>query len=185
MLRRSKLLAPLSFLRLESPDLVRYQWIIPAIITCIMLSTYYFLPVEPQLFGDDGLVTRINGLLTTLIGFYIAALAAVATFPNETLDQEMKGRGPRLHYTRGGEPRIETLSRRRFLSILFGYSAFLSITIYGLAIVTSAVEPSFSKNIYREFCEFIWITIYGFMLSSLTVVTLLGLYYLTDRMHRE
>lgn len=185
MLKRSKLLSPLLFLRLQSPDLFRYQWGIPGLLTAAALSLYYLLPIEPLLLGDKGLVVRINGLLSTLIGFYIAALAAVATFPSETLDQKMKGRAPTLNYRRGGEKRIETLTRRRFLAILFGYSAFLSITIYGLGIITFAMEPSVPSGTLRWLLEFAWIVAYAFMLASLTVVTLLGLNYLIERMHRE
>ncbi len=185
MLRRSKLLAPLSFLRLESADLFRYQWGIPGALSVAALLAYYLLPVEPAILGNDGLVPRINGLLGTLIGFYIAALAAIATFPNTKLDEKMKGRAPTLPYQRGGEDRIETLTRRRFLVILFGYSAFLSIGIYALGIVTFAMEPSIPKGILRSIVEFVWIVAYAFMLSSLTVATLLGLNYLIDRMHRE
>jgi hypothetical protein len=185
MLRKSKLLAPLSFLRLESADLFRYQWGIPGALSAAALLAYYLLPIEPAVLGSDGLVPRVNGLLGTLIGFYIAALAAIATFPNTKLDETMKGRAPTLAYQRGGEDRIETLTRRRFLSILFGYSAFLSIAIYALGIITSAIEPSIPKGLFRSVVEFAWIVAYTFMLSSLTVATLLGLNYLIERMHRE
>lgn len=185
MLKRSKLLTPLSFLRLESADLLPYQWWIPGALTGISLFSYYLLPHEPSMLGVNGLVARINGLLGTLIGFYIAALAAIATFPNEKLDEQMKGRPPKLSYSRGGKNRTETLTRRRFLAILFGYSALLSIAIYGLGIITFAIEPSIPVGLTRNVVELLWLTAYSFMLSSLTVVTLLGLHYLVERMHRE
>ncbi|MCB1509637.1 MAG: hypothetical protein KDJ36_01945 [Hyphomicrobiaceae bacterium] len=185
MLKRSKLLTPLSFLRLESADLFRYQWGIPGALTIASLIVYYILPTEPLLLGSEGLVARMNGLLGTLIGFYIAALAAVATFPNAKLDETMKGRAPKLAYQRGGENRVETLTRRRFLSVLFGYSAFLSIALYGFGILTFAIEPSIEQGLLRRILSVVWIASYAFMLNSLTVVTLLGLSYLIERMHRD
>lgn len=185
MFKRSKLLAPLTFLRLESPELCRYQWYIPLLMSLGTLTIFYLLPIEPNLLAPNGIVGLVNGLLGTLIGFYIAALAAIATFSNKTLDLEMKGRAPKLKYYRGGEQHIEILTRRRFLSIIFGYCAFLSIVLYGLSIVTIGVEPSVAQGLFKSILKFVFISWYLYMLSSLTVVTLLGLHYLIDRMHRD
>jgi hypothetical protein len=185
MLRRLKILTPLSFLLLISPDLRPYQWTLPVAITALALLGFYLLPAKPPLFTEKGLVNTINGLLDTLIGFYIAALAAVATFSNPALDQTMKGRAPTISTYRQGERTVEKLTRRRFLVMLFGYCAFLSIMLFSLGVVSQLVAPSLARAAWLSALKFAWLSVYFSMASSLLIVTLLGLHYLVDRMHRE
>lgn len=185
MIRCLKILTPLTFLRLQSPDLRAYQWTIPAILTLLGLAGFYVLPIKPPLFTDKGLVNTINGLLTTLIGFYIAALAAIATFNNATLDNVMKGRSPTLIGFRQGEKIEEQLTRRRFLVILFGYCAFVSIMLFAFGVLSLLIAPSLAKSAWLAGLRFVWLAIYFCISASLLVVTLLGLHYLIDRIHRE
>lgn len=185
MPRHQKLLTPLSFLRLRSPDLRFYQWYAPAFLTIGSLFGFYLLPSTPHLLTDKGLVNTINGLLTTLIGFYIAALAAIATFNNESLDEVMKGRPPIISVNRKGTTSEEVLTRRRFLVVLFGYCSFLSIMLFVFGVMTLLVAPSVGQSYWSTPLRFIWLIVYFAMASSLFIVTLLGLHYLIDRMHRE
>lgn len=179
------LLTPLSFLRLSSPDLIFYQWQLPAILTIISLLTFYLIPVPPPLFTDKGLVNTVNGLLNTLVGFYIAALAAVAAFPSDILDSEMKGHAPTITDYRQGQSFVEKLTRRRFLVILFGYSAFLSIMLFSFGAISLMLSPSVEHVFCTTLFKGAWLVLYFSMASSLFVVTLLGLHYLIDRMHRD
>lgn len=176
---------PLTFLRLQSPGLKLFQWTIPGFLAVLSVFLYWQADTKPQLFVDKGIVISINGLLSILIAFYIAALAAVAAFPNPILDQTMKGRPPELHTTRGGHPHIELMTRRRFMAILFGYSSFLSIVIYALGLASlSAYGVSTSFNNDSNLAYFL-VAIYSFILASLLSTTMLGLHYLIDRMHRD
>lgn len=185
MLRRLKLLTPLTFLRLQSLDLRAYQWTIPIVLTLLGLAGFYLLPSKPPLFSEKGLVNTINGLLNTLIGFYIAALAAVATFNNAALDKVMKGRPPTLVTYRQGEKNVEQLTRRRFLVILFGYCAFVSIMLFAFGVISLLVAPSIAKLSWMPALRLVWLAAYFALAASLFVVTLLGLHYLIERMHRE
>lgn len=185
MLRHLKILTPLTFLRLRSDDLRVYQWIMPGVLALVALIGFYQLQVRPPVLTDKGLINTVNGLLNTLIGFYIAALAAIATFKNDTLDQEMKGRTPTLTVKRGGEVDREKFTRRRFLVVLFGYCAFLAIMLFGFGVVSLMVAPSFAKLKMIGVLRFAWLSAYFAMCASLLVTTLLGLHYLIDRMHRE
>jgi hypothetical protein len=185
MRRYQHLLTPLSFLRVRSPDLTVYQWQLPAILAAIALIGYYVLPVSPPLFSEKGLVNTVNGLLNTLIGFFIAALAAVAAFPSASLDAEMKGRAPTIMNYRQDQEFEEKLTRRRFLVILFGYSAFLSIALFGFGVVSLMVSPSLVTLPGAPLLKALWLLAYLSMASSLVVSTLLGLHYLIDRMHRD
>lgn len=185
-LRRYRhLLTPISFLRLQSPDLPMYQWGLPIALAAVCLGSFYLLPVRPPVLTDNGLITTVNGLLNTLIGFYIAALAAIATFANKTLDLPMKGRALTIRVYREGEPTEEAVTRRRFLVILFGYCAFLAILLFAFGVMSLMVAPSFANVRLAVALQFGWLALYFAMCASLLVVTLLGLHYLIDRMHRE
>lgn len=118
MSKYQHLLTPVSYLRLRSQYLWFYQWMLPALLALVGMLGFYALPVEPPLFTDKGLVNTVNSLLNTLIGFYIAALAAVAAFPNKSLDEPMKGRVPTIINYRQGAAQEEKLTRRRFLVVL-------------------------------------------------------------------
>lgn len=90
-----------------------------------------FAPVRPDIFGDHGIVQGVNGLLQILTGFYIASLAAVATFNKQSMDEVMPGEPPIVD-VRGGK--IEQLTRRRFVCSMFGYLAFISLFVYLIGI---------------------------------------------------
>lgn len=185
MRKYQHLLTPLSYLRLRSADLSFFQWVLPIIIASIGIAGFYALPLQPPLLSDKGLINTVNGLLNTLVGFYIAALAAIAAFPNKVLDETMKGSTPVLTIYRQGRVTEEKLTRRRFLVILFGYCAFLSIMLFALGVVSAMIAPSVVKVPRVETLRFVWICAYFLMASSLFVATMLGLHYLIDRMHRE
>lgn len=179
---------PLSFLRIKSDDIFVYQWLAPIILTLCSLTAYWFLPCPPTLRGDEGLISNVSSLLSTLIGFYIAALAAVASFENKNLDNTMKGTPPIL-IKRKKDDSIETekLTRRRFLCSLFGYCSFISIFLFFWGMLGRTLSPSLQdiEPLLFFSLKFSWLLIFSFFSSSLLMTTLLGLHYLVDRMHRE
>jgi len=186
--KHTKVFTVFSFLRLKGPDIKWYQWIYPTILSIMILGGYFLLgdwvqvPSKPNLIGD------INSLMGVLVGFYIAALAAVSSFTNENLDTIMKGRPPKLTAKRNGAITEETLTRRRFLAIIFGYCAALSIILYVLGVLFVQVSWSFPPGFPPErIIELLrgaaWLG-YIWGLSSLLIVTLLSLHYLVERMHR-
>lgn len=157
----------------------------PAVLAAVGVLGFCFLPQAPALFSDKGLVNTVNGLLNTLIGFYIAALAAVAAFPSPTLDEVMQGRAPTIAIALGDSVTEEKLTRRRFLVILFGYCAFVSIMLFAMGTASTIIAPSIAKSHVALALKLPWLCLYFSMAASLFVTTLLGLHYLIDRMHRE
>lgn len=184
-----KIFTALSFLKLKSPDLLWFQWGYPIALCFIIQISFWALPIMPSLLGSGGVVESVNGLMTMLIGFYIASLAAIASFPSDTLNLPMKGRAPEVSIRRGKKNKKEVLTRRRFLCILFGYCAFISIFIYVIGVVSIMLLPSaFTFPLFIELLvifKIAWMSIYFFFSSSLLLTTLLGLHYLIDRMHRN
>ena len=187
--KHTKIFTVLSFLRLRSDDICWYQWIYPTIVFIFVFVGFYYLFAGAWLSYDvKKLIADINSLMGILVGFYIAALAAVSSFKNENLDQFMKGRAAKLKTVRKGQEITETLTRRRFLTILFGYCAILSILIYIIGVLSIRVNiNSIGVTWVDDLLAFVGIcgwAIYIWMLSSLLIVTLLGLHYLVERMHR-
>jgi len=127
--KHTKVFTVFSFLRLRSADIFWYQWIYPSVITAIIFVGFRFFGNQFLSFDAGKLVADINSLMGILVGFYIASLTAVSSFTNENLDQVMKGRSPTLVSTRQGKQIKENLTRRRFLAVLFGYCAALSILL--------------------------------------------------------
>lgn len=186
--RHAKVFTVLSFLRMRSPDIYWYQWIYPTAIFIAIACSYYFMEGEVFTLNKAKLIEDVNSLMGILIGFYIAALAAVSSFTNENLDQVMKGRAPTILMRRQGKEIRETLTRRRFLAVLFGYCASLAIILYILGVFQSRISFLQPSNEYVEaiinFGTILFWSVYVWIISSLLIVTLLGLHYLVERMHR-
>ena len=187
--KHTKIFTVLSFLRLKSDDICWYQWIYPTTVFIFVFVGFFYLFASAWLSYDvENLIADINSLMGILVGFYIAALAAVSSFKNENLDKIMKGRAVKLRSVRKGQEITETLTRRRFLTVLFGYCAILSILIYIFGVLSIRVNiNSIGVTWVDDLLAFAgtcgW-AIYTWMLSSLLIVTLLGLHYLVERMHR-
>ena len=178
------LLTAFTLFRLRGENLPYFQYVYPTVISAAVLvslntwgSTYLLIDIQK-------VVASATTLMGVLVGFYIAALAAVTSFPNENLDHPMAGRSTSLREKCGRG--IEEVSRRRFLSILLGYCAFLAILIFLAGSVSSAISI---KPIYQgwpvELMKSVYWIIYTWMISSLGTITVLCLHYLIDRMHRE
>ena len=183
-----KVFSVLSFLKLSGVDVRWYQWLYPTIFAAVLFVVFRWFGKPVLTFEIEKLIFDINSMMGKLVGFYIASLAAVSSFKNKNLDKEMKGHATTLTFKRQGRNNKETLSRRRFLVILFGYCTALSIllfvsgTLY-LHLSFNSFDPLWNQLV--EIAKICAWAVYTWMLCSLLVVTLLGLYYLVERMHRE
>ncbi len=180
----TKLFTAFSFYKLRSSDLIYFQYVFPTLMSIaisVIFSTMIMNGFHVKL--NDILLSSTT-LMGVLVGFYIAALAAVTSFPNTTLDSPMKGDAPYIKSGKDGQKTI--ISRRRFLSIILGYCAFLSIFIYIVGSISAGVDFSNTNYVlsYKYITATLWI-IYCWILCSLLVTTMLGLHYLIDRMHRD
>lgn len=182
-----RLFQPLAYLRVEHPAKRKYDLWIPlglAIPTAIWLA---FAPGPPNLFGNGGLLSNVGGLLQVLGGFYIASLAAVATFNKHSMDLPMPGEPPRLAMIERGHLHRVDLSRRRFLCLMLAYLACVSLVLYVVGLLAMVSAPSI-KQITAESRHLIFrgifTFVYTFAASNLFITSLLGLYYMGDRIHR-
>ncbi len=182
-----QLLLPLNYLRIRNSAKRQFDFVLPAILGSIISAVVLCMPGPVKIFGDGGYVEIITGLLQILTGFYIAALAAVATFPNITLDQPFDGEPAMLAVLRKGQKKDISLSRRRFLSFLFGYLAFLAIFLYllgGMASLLADNIKSVVDQAYQPWLKGGFVVVFTILFANLLIVTMLGLHYLTDRIQR-
>lgn len=173
-----QLAAPLSYLRIKTShgEKLVIDWLIPLLLAVAGTAVWILWPATIPLRGDKGVISSVGGMMQLLVGFYVATLAAIATFPSgASLDQDANG------MTKNGAQ----IRRRQFLASLFGYLAFLGLVLLifslfrqvPLALVSSLPAASL-------FSVPVLLFVYLFVFWQMVLVTLLGLFYLTDRIHR-
>ncbi len=162
------------------------NWAIPMILAGLACALFTWIGFGAGLVSDNGFFARVLGFTQGLAGFYIAALAAIATFSNADMDQLMPGNPPTLviHHNSGKE--TIRLSRRRFLSQLFAYLTALSFVISLVSIMALAVGVNVKtifNPAYVNLAKIVFLFFYFLVLSQMTTITLWGIYYLGERIH--
>lgn len=187
-----KLFSPLSYLLIKHEEKSWYDFRIPFAVSLIITIAYYHHANKIALIATNGLLLQVNGLLQVLIGFYIAALAAVATFASPSIDEVMAGDPPTLVEKFRGQKITVQLTRRRFVCYLFGYLALVSFMLFCLGMVSILVGKPFHLWLLTFWTSdvIIWFkTIfvggYLFVLMNIITTTLLGLYFLAVRFHQS
>lgn len=135
----------------------------------------------------------LAGFLQTIPGFYIAALAAIATLTSPTMDKDMDGVAPTYKINTidvDGNPikKDEPLNRRGFLARLFSYLSFVSLVAYFSVLIFRymyKLDILAVGQLSYSIVYFICLTVFNFMLVQLMLLTFLGLYYLGQRIHEN
>lgn len=166
-----------------------YDWLFPVVLTTI--SMLFFILSNGSDFtkitGEDGLISELTGFIANLPGFYIAALAAIATFNREQIDHLLisDGESPYVIFkgvnSNGRE--IETkerITRRLFLCFLF---AFLTAESFLLVIFAKFSAIVVVPTDYLIPLSYMYASIYFLFFWQLVVSTFFGLYYLGNRIH--
>lgn len=183
----TQLLTPLSYLRIRHPVKPWFDWYVPLIMTTPVFLVLLFLPKDVDIFGNNGLIFIITDLIKILVGFYIAALAAIATFHRDQMDQVLSGDSAILTVNRKGVIKQSDLTRRRFLCYMFGYLAFMGIFIYFVGAAATLLYSNLQvlPNLWWVIgLKWFFIYCYLFITANLLSTTLLGLHFMTDRIHR-
>lgn len=182
-----QLLRPLAYLSIRDRSKWKIDLLLPLIFAILFTLGFFYLPSAPSIFGNSGMLSLFVGLLQILPGFYLTALAAVATFNHPEMDQLMPTPAPTVSVSVGGRSQEIELTRRRMLSMLFGYLTFICFTIYFATVIAIIVAPGLkailSVNLH------VWATstflfLFAFCMGQLIFVTMFGLYQLSDRMHQ-
>lgn len=191
-----QLLAPLTYLRIRlGPGVIYeskrfYDYVLPLVLGALTTVGYFSLDPQPALLGDHGLLFSISGLLQLLVAFFIAALAAVATFPRESMELPMRGSPALLSVWSNEQQRYvdKNLTRRQFVCYLFGYLSFVSLVLFLAIIIAAAVWKNLTEVIPPEAAYWVKVLLSGCFWATLwnvVIQTILGLYFLADRMQHE
>lgn len=173
----SIVLTPIDYFFIKHNEKKWFDFVLPAAASFLAVLIILSLPKTISFLGKDSLISLVNGILQILSGFYIASMAAVATFQKNGMDDVMNGVPPKL--------RGKNLTRRKFLTYLFGYLAFSSISLYflggALQLSSDSIkEISFFSTTYsKAFFMFVYMFFVGNILST----TALGMYFMINKMH--
>lgn len=183
-----QLLRPFHYLTINHPAKKAVDWYFPAVLALATLLLLFWGRNAINVWGSSGLVELLQGLVQGLPGFYIAALAAVATFGKQTaLDSLIPEPTPTIE-TLFGSQRVEIeLTRRRFLCLLFAHLTALSICLSVFSALGRAFAVPILKVLSPTLAEMAFYgatALYVFFLFQMFIVTLWGLYYLSDKMHQ-
>ncbi len=183
-----QLTRPFGYILIRHPVKKVIDWYIPLAMTLILFVISYPLRSALNVWGTGGLVQLAQQIIQGLPGFYIAALAAVATFGQQsTLDMLIPDPTPTIKTRSAGEWISMQLTRRRFLCLLFAYLTVVSVLLsliatYGLA--TAAAIRLLAPPWLSQGLSLAGTIFYSIFIFQLIIVTLWGLYYLSDRMHQ-
>jgi hypothetical protein len=180
---------------INHPAMRPYVRTLPLGISFVATTLYLLLPVKPPLTPSGGLLSNILTLLAALPGFFIAALAAVATFNRPEMDQEMPAPCPSIAIYREGQWLDVNLTRRTFLTYLFSYLSVLSLLAAALCIGGQVVGP-WVASMLGAMAPGNWKTLATWALpgafifalfsvcASMLVSTLHGIYFIAERIHQ-
>lgn len=181
-----QLTRPAAYLYIQDRSKWKIDWLLPLMAATLISVIYFCLPAVQPLFGDAGIIKQLQGFLQILPGFYLAALAAIATFNKNDLDFHLPAPTPKIDVVVNGHEVLINLTRRRMLSYLFGYLTFLSLVIYLATVLASIAAPSgvaiFGKNLI--IAKAFFIACLNLFFIQMIIVTIFGLYQLCDRIHQ-
>jgi hypothetical protein len=192
-----QILVPCNYLRIRhGQTLMRskavFDFVLPALATAATCGACLWLGISLAVFQHSGLVKNLLSLLALMIVFYMAALAAVATFAREGMDTPLKGGEAilKVRHHDGGHMVSKSLTYRQFISYLFGYLSFLSLCLYVTVVFLAAGwEPLECKLLAANLNAWVldWIVnpvlfvVVFFFTWQLIITSLLGIYFLTER----
>lgn len=191
-----QLCTPCNYLRIRHGEGIlqsklTYDFVLPGLLMAVTVGFTLWLGLPLKVFGTASVFQALSGLLAVLIGFYMAALAAVATFHREGIDQYLIGDDAllRVRSKDGGRRIDKRLTYRQFISYLFGYASFLSFVIYAGLLLASAAWPKLTGLLKAHKADWVMgildpaaFGVVYFALWQLFVTSLLGIYFLADRL---
>lgn len=178
-----QLLRPFGYLSIQHPYKWIVDWLYPSLLSIITISAIFAAGVQSTHYASGGLISLILSFVQSLPGFYIAALAAIATFGRSDIDNVIPEPTPKVIVKFRGSTNIIDLTRRKFLAMLFAFLTAQSIVIVGFSIFLI----SFGTPIYKidssgahigMYLSGALLLLYFVMLYQMLIATFWGLYYL-------
>lgn len=188
------LLRPFAFFCIGHPQIGTLIRAWPAVIAALLAFGYELLPGDLPLVGIPSMSGHLISIFSILPGFYIAALAAVATFNRPEMDETMPTPAPKLRLRTQGHTSSVPLTLRLFTSHLFAFLTTLSFLAVLFFATVDLVAPVFAPSETEQYgvwatrivpaLEFIYVFLAMWLTSLIILVTLVGLYFLAEHIHR-
>lgn len=178
-----QLLKPFGYLAIQHP----YKWVVDWLYPCLMAIVSVALILQfsdvAKLVEPNGMVAMLLSFIQSLPGFYIAALAAIATFGRLDIDDVLPEPTPKVVIKLRGRENTIDLTRRRFLAMLFAFLTGESITIviYCIALISfgSLVNGyMYANNAVGHYLYIASIFLLFIFVYQMILATFWGLYYL-------
>ncbi|MBK5415035.1 hypothetical protein [Pseudomonas sp. TH31] len=184
----NQMLQPLSYLAIRHPQKWKVDWLFPIAIS--LICTWFSIGADwkSEIYRTSGPVSLLLGFLSGLPGFYIAALAAIATFGRNDIDNLLPEPTPTVKLTTRGENILVKLTRRRFLAMLFSFLTCESISLVLLSTLllssgTSISSVTILDGVAGQALSIAMTFIYYTLLMQMLTATFWGLYYLGFKLH--
>lgn len=187
---------PFAFSGIKGPGLAIYRDVLPLAASMAALAIYWCLPLRIPLVGQVSVSGLAAPFFASLPGFFIAALAAVATFKGADLDREMSNVTTKL--TIRGEEADSRITLRIFLCYLFAYLTAISFLGFFLSASASLLAGNLHEltkmasdgqlgreQIATNGLRSIFVSGVAFVGAKVVFCTALGLYFLAERVHQE
>lgn len=183
------LLRPFAYLLIKHDSKWKVDWLLPIIFTSVSMGIIYYLRRHGTVavYSEIGIISKCLSFVQTLPGFYIAALAAIATFNRPDIDRTMPEPAPNMKIrVRGAYQSIE-LTRRRFLCVLFAFLTAESLLLIVLGIAgastSEAIRQALPKN-WHALVGSVYASLFGVLFWQMIIASFWGLYYLGERLHQ-
>lgn len=183
------LLRPFSYWQIDHQVKKHVDWTLPLALSAISCALFGGLGTfgEMVVYGSNGVVAKVLGFVQNLPGFYIAALAAIATFNKPDIDRHMPEPAPVMDIKVHGKNVEIKLTRRRFLCSMFAFLTAESILITALAIagisIADPIKAAVSPGWYPAL-KYGYLFVFMLFLWQMLVATFWGLYYLGEKLHQ-
>lgn len=183
------LLRPLSYLSIEHKQKRVVDWVYPIVLAILTIVIIFCLKQfgNIAIYADGALLEKILGFVQGLPGFYIAALAAIATFNKLDIDKTMPKPAPKMGSMIRGQIVCIELTRRRFLCSMFAFLTAESLILIILAIFGQTVYLPVKAIIpvnFHTLTSISYMLLFMFIFWQMLITSFWGLFYLGDRLHQ-
>lgn len=181
-----QVLKPFAYLFIKHQFKWQMDWLLPGVLTVISALMVLLVWKDINVYGDTGFIARVLGFIQNLPGFYIAALAAIATFGRNDIDTVIPRPTPTIVEVRNGQESVIPLTRRRFLCLMFAFlTAECVVLVLASISMLSVAENSAHDSIFASpFISLAGFFVYLFFLYQMILATFWGLFYLGDKIHQ-
>ncbi|MCK9715008.1 hypothetical protein LT722_20400 [Pseudomonas syringae pv. syringae] len=177
---------PLSYLAIQHPQKWKIDWLFPALAAVICVYFSADEAWQTAAYRTGGPISMLLGFFQCLPGFYIAALAAIATFGRTDIDDILPEPAPTVKLTTRGENILIKLTRRRFLAMLFSFLTCESIVLvlYSVFFLSCGGEISDIRH-FGDVALLGLTFIFYTLLFQMVAATFWGLFYLGFKLHES